>query len=117
MKMEQRKKRIWWFVIFGGLAITILGSYLSLFNDNPVGRTVTDMGILVLWTSYYMPSLLRSGKKWKPIFAWGGNLIALALILCGYFFRGSTVGNIMGYAGFPVAIVTWLVTRLDEPVC
>lgn len=115
--MESWKNRIWWIAFFVGLAITVLGLYLSLFNGNPVGRTVTDVGILVLWTSYYMPSLLQSGKKWKPIFAWGGNLIALAFILCGYFFRESAVGNIMGYVGFPVAIVIWLVTRLDEPVC
>lgn len=115
--MGRQRNRIWWIVFFVGLAITILGTYLGLFNGNPIGRTVTDVGILILWTSYYMPSLLRTGKKWKPIVAWCGNLIALFLILFGYFFRGSVAGNIMGYVGFPVVIVTWIITRLDESVC
>lgn len=111
LKGMKRSRKITFIV---GFLLTFTGISLYCFFNIPAGDALSRAGILVVWMAYYMTDLQI---KWKQIFAYTGNIIALILIVVGGYFSYTSslaTSEMLLHVGTIVAIVTWFVTRISE---
>lgn len=116
--MESWNKITRWILLGIGISLFPLGFYLKWALHIPAGESLVRLAILLLWTVYYMPTLLQSGNRKKIASGFVGNLISAVLILLGGLFSlnaDQSGATVLWNCGLGSAIFTWVITKWNSP--